>query len=305
MKILISGFGSHAKRRIVPALLNCNEVKEIDVILRNDNKDDNPNIKFVDLSEVENKKYDNVIISSPPYAHKENLISLKENSDNFIIEKPIFDNLNDLTDDNLISEFKNKNIFEGLMYIYHPIWSEVKNIFNTESVIEFSSSFTIPHIEHTNYRYFKDKGGGFTLDLGVYPISLFFNLIQDDFTVQTKKLYIDSGYEVDLGGELEIICKNGISYKAKWGSGFEYTNFLEIKTDKAVYNFPFIFTKSENYISYYLKKIGSEETKNKIGNFDQFKLMYEFFFSNNINHFGETNSLLKTYNLLFKILNNS
>ena len=51
------------------------------------------------------------------------------------------------------------------MYIYHPIWSEVKNIFNTESVIEFSSSFTIPHIEETNYRYFKDKGGGFTLDL--------------------------------------------------------------------------------------------------------------------------------------------
>ena len=71
MKILISGFGSHAKRRIVPALLNCNEVKEIDVILRNDNKDGSPNIKFVDLSEVENKKYDNVIISSPPYAHKE------------------------------------------------------------------------------------------------------------------------------------------------------------------------------------------------------------------------------------------
>ena len=50
MKILISGFGSHAKRRIVPALLNCNEVEEIDVILRNDNKDDSPNIKFVERS---------------------------------------------------------------------------------------------------------------------------------------------------------------------------------------------------------------------------------------------------------------
>ena len=80
--------------------------------------------------------------------------------------------------------------------------------------------------------------------------------------------------------------------------------FLKIKTDKTVYNFPFIFTKSEKIIILLLKKRKLEETKNKIGNFDQFKLMYEFFFSNNINHFGLTNSLLKTYNLLFKILNN-
>ena len=304
MKILISGFGSHAKRRIVPALLNCNEVKEIDVILRNDNKDGSPNIKFVDLSEVENKKYDNVIISSPPYAHKENLMSLKENSDNFIIEKPIFDNLNDLTDDNLISEFKNKNIFEGLMYFYHPIWSEVKNIFDTESVIEFSSSFTIPHIEDTNYRYIKDKGGGFTLDLGVYPISLFFNLIGHNFEIIKQNLYCETDFQVDLGGNIQIKTEKDIIYTGKWGVGFEYTNHLNIKTNKKTYNFPFIFTKDENFYSYYIEKEKNIKRKIEIGKYDQFQLMYEYFFSKKINQYGLNNDLFKTYKLLFDLISN-
>ncbi len=305
MKILISGYGSHAKKRILPALLECKDVNEIDVVLRNKADGKDKNVAFKDFSLAENKKrkYDYIIISSPPYAHKENLTSLKDNSDNFIIEKPIFDTLGDFKDKNLLAMFKNKNIAEGLMYLYHPMWDIVKDIFHTEKVIEFSSSFTIPHIEKTNYRYIKNKGGGFTLDLGVYPISLFFNLVNEDFEKVKSQINYKKGYEVDLTGELEIIYGNDVLYKAKWGAGLEYSNILKIKTNKTSYTFPFIFTKSDGYESYYIEKFESKERKFQIGNHDQFKLMYENFFSNNINHIGLNNELLKTYNFLFEIMN--
>ena len=305
MKILISGYGSHAKRRILPALLECKGVSEIDVVLRNKVDDKDNNVAFRDFSLAENKKrkYDYIIISSPPYAHKENLTSLKDNSDNFIIEKPIFDNLGDFTDKNLLAMFKNKNIAEGLMYLYHPMWAEVKKIFNTEKVIEFSSSFTIPHIEKTNYRYIKNKGGGFTLDLGTYPISLFFNLVNEDFKIVKSQINYEKGYEVDLTGELEIIYGRDVLYKAKWGAGLEYSNILKIKTNKSNYTFPFIFTKSEEYDSYYIKKFESKESTFQIGNHNQFKLMYENYFSNNINQIGFNNNLMKTYSFLFEIMN--
>ena len=87
MKILISGYGSHAKRRIIPALLKSKKVKDIHIISRNrDNEKDNLNIKFVDLNLKDNKltNYDYVIISSPPYAHNDNLLTLKSISNNFI-----------------------------------------------------------------------------------------------------------------------------------------------------------------------------------------------------------------------------
>tara|TARA_B000000609_G_C24110624_1_gene313744 strand:+ start:57 stop:983 length:927 start_codon:yes stop_codon:yes gene_type:complete len=305
LKILISGYGSHAKRRIIPALLKSKKVKDIHIISRNrENEKDNLNIKFVDLDLKDNKQtnYDYVIISSPPYAHKGNLLTLKSISNNFIIEKPIFTDLEDLKDEDFISKFKSKNIIEGLMYLYHPLWREVKNIFDNELVIEFTSSFTIPHIEKNNYRYYKDKGGGFTLDLGVYPVSLFFNLIEEEFDIFKSEMDYKENYEVDLGGNLEILTKNKILYKARWGVGFEYSNFLEIKTNKATYNFPSIFTKGEEYESFYIKKTKTDETKIDIGNYDQFQLMYEYFFSNNINQLGEDSSLMKTYELIFKIL---
>lgn len=305
MKILISGYGSHAKRRIIPALLKSKKVKDIHIISRNrDNEKDNLNIKFVDLDLKDNNQtnYDYVIISSPPYAHKDNLLTLKNISNNFIIEKPIFADLEDLKDEEFISKFKSKNIIEGLMYLYHPLWLEVKNIFDNELVIEFRSSFTIPHIEKTNYRYYKDKGGGFTLDLGVYPISLFFNLIKEKFDILKSEINYEKSYEVDLAGNIEINTQNNILYKAHWGAGFEYSNFLEIKTNDTIYTFPSIFTKGEDYKSYYIKKTETDETKFDIGNYDQFELMYDYFFSNSLNQLGEESYLIKTYELISEIL---
>tara|TARA_B100001250_G_scaffold223241_1_gene191394 strand:- start:855 stop:1778 length:924 start_codon:yes stop_codon:yes gene_type:complete len=304
LKILISGHGAHAKKRIIPALIKFKEIESIDIVLRDSPKNKDLNIKYIDLnlSENKNRLYDYVIIASPPYAHMKNLEDLINNSNNFIIEKPIFNKPENLTEDIFNTKYREKNIYESLMYLYHPIWLEVKKIFKEEKILQFSSSFTIPSLEATNYRYRKEKGGGFTLDLGIYPISLFYNLIEEDFNIKNSKIHYHENHEVDIGGSLEIEYGDSISYKANWGLSEKYRNYLEIKTTKSVYNFPFIFTKSEDFESYFIKTTDGEEEKINIGNFDQFYMMYENIFQQNTNNIKNNIPAKKTYNLLFDLL---
>ena len=58
------------------------------------------------------------------------------------------------------------------------------------------------------------------------------------------------------------------------------------------------------FIHITLRKKRIYKEKIEIGKYDQFQLMYEYFFSKKINQYGLNNDLFKTYKLLFDLINN-
>ena len=72
--ILIVGYGSHTKERILPALDSINDLDNIFITSRNYPNDIRKKYEYLNKEEIikNNMKFDAVIISSYPSAHLEN-----------------------------------------------------------------------------------------------------------------------------------------------------------------------------------------------------------------------------------------
>ncbi len=308
-KILIVGYGSHTKRKIIPSLLEINSDKELYITSRKDNIEDNSelNLKFLNLNEIiENKiNFDSIIISSYPSTHIDNLFQLLENSNNFLIEKPITSDLDFLLGNEFKRIYDQKNIFECLMYFHHPLYKEFIKIINNNNVKEINSEFMIPHLPIENFRYKKKLGGGSTYDQGVYPISLIQNSCNLAFEKLDFELFKNNDHEVDLGGKINCYDVSGYKINIRWGMGFEYSNFAEIVTDNETYNFPMIYSKPDDYVPYYtISKEGAEEEVT-LDESNQFKIMYKNLIFNEGEKidYSSYENIKTRYNLIRTILN--
>ena len=304
MKILVIGNGIHTSKRIIPALLNINNITCIEIVDRKKtNIEESGKVRIKNFDHLDkNCTYDFIIIASTPNSHLENFEQIKTFSDIFLIEKPLSNNSKLFEYKDFLKDKSAKRIFEGLMYLHHPLWDEAINVFKSNNVQSIEANFTIPEIDKQNFRYRKDKGGGFTLDLGIYPLSLFFSLEKEDYIINKFSKVSDNNFDVDLGGKIEIKTKSGIKFNSSWGISDVYSNELRFDTLQSSYHFPFIFSKPDNYDSYF--EIFSEDNTEKthVGEFNQFTLMYKNIINNNFHKFTNYRDQEKTYNLLFDLI---
>ena len=304
--ILIVGYGSHTKRRILPALDSINNLDNIFITSRNYPDDISKKYKYLNKEEIikNNMKFDAVIISSYPSAHLENFEYFKNCSNLFLIEKPITNNLLYLDDDNFYNYFQDYQIKECLMYFHHPIYDEFSKVIRDNKIESLEALLTIPHIEKNNHRYSKNLGGSSILDQGIYPISLIlenFEIVNDSINYQ---IFFENSYEIDTGGTLICETNEGTKINLKWGIGYEYSNNVKVTSGKSCFEVPMFFSKPENHISKYDMK-NSEKIKSfEIGNHDQFNNMYKDIIVNNMNFDYQNYENLKSrYDFIGKLLN--
>ena len=115
MKVLVLGNGAHVNKRVLPAL---NKIKTIESIIVADKNTEN-NVIIDSCIELRNfekelkslEVFDFIIIATPPYNHKTSLLEVLEKSDNILIEKPIFDDLDFIFGEELKKLKNDKNIF--------------------------------------------------------------------------------------------------------------------------------------------------------------------------------------------------
>ena len=309
MKVLVLGNGAHVKKRVLPAL---NNIKSIENIIIGDRNTKNA-IKIDSKNEIRNfndelkssEKYNFVIIATPPYDHKSSLIKVSDKAENILVEKPISNDINFIFGENL-RELKNeKNVFETLMYLHHPLWSYVKDLINKKNIQKVFSEFSVPHLPENSFRYKKELGGGSLFDQGIYPISLAQEISNSSQVLNNVEIHQSSEYEVDLGGSIDLTIDENISYIGKWGLGQEYKNYLKLEnSDGESFQIDFIFSKPNETFT----KIDVKNSKNsqviEIGKYDQFQIMYQDVIEKNITKFKYTNyeNLLKRYSLVRDVL---
>ena len=309
MKVLVLGNGAHVKKRVLPAL---NNIKSIENIIIGDRNTKNA-IKIDSKNEIRNfndelkssEKYNFVIIATPPYDHKSSLIKVSDKTENILVEKPISNDINFIFGENL-RELKNeKNVFETLMYLHHPLWSYVKDLINKKNIQKVFSEFSVPHLPENSFRYKKELGGGSLFDQGIYPISLAQEISNSSQVLNSVEIHQSREYEVDLGGSIDLTIDENISYIGKWGLGQEYKNYLKLEnSDGESFQIDFIFSKPNETFT----KIDVKNSKNsqviEIGKYDQFQIMYQDVIEKNISKFKYTNyeNLIKRYSLVRDVL---
>ena len=309
MKVLVLGNGAHVKKRVLPAL---NNIKSIENIIIGDRNTKNA-IKIDSKNEIRNfndelkssEKYNFVIIATPPYDHKSSLIKVSDKTENILVEKPISNDINFIFGENL-RELKNeKNVFETLMYLHHPLWSYVKDLINKKNIQKVFSEFSVPHLPENSFRYKKELGGGSLFDQGIYPISLAQEISNSSQVLNSVEIHQSREYEVDLGGSIDLTIDENISYIGKWGLGQEYKNYLKLEnSDGESFQIDFIFSKPNETFT----KIDVKNSKNsqviEIGKYDQFQIMYQDVIEKNIKKFKYTNyeNLIKRYSLVRDVL---
>ena len=309
MQVLVLGNGTHVNKRILPALNNLKAINNIVVADKNTKK----NIKINSSCEIRNfnevlksqEKFYFIIIATPPYNHKTSLLEVLEKSENILIEKPITNDIDFIFGEDLKELKREKNIFETLMYLHHPLWSYVKDLMEEKDIKKVTSEFSVPHLSENSYRYKKEKGGGSLFDQGIYPISLALEI--SDISQVIKKIEINKSkeYDVDLGGTIDLIIDDNISYVGKWGLGQDYKNYLKLESSEGEsFQIDFIFSKPNDTLTKINLKDSKESSEIKIGKYDQFQIMYQDVIENNMTKFEYTNheNLLKRYNLVSAVL---
>tara|TARA_B100000941_G_scaffold222768_1_gene165048 strand:+ start:1311 stop:2237 length:927 start_codon:yes stop_codon:yes gene_type:complete len=278
MKVLIVGYGSHTKRRIIPGIKKINLVNQIDLLTDIKlAKNEMGEIKIINNDNLKNIKtaYDLILISSYPTKHIDLFKKVRSLGYKFIIEKPITNKLVSFINNDFDVFFKDKLVYESNAFLYHPIYQEVEKIIKQKNIKKLVCSFTIPQLDKNNFRYKKELGGSSILDQGVYPITLITELFKENIQIKKYKIIYDKKLDLDTSGILIAKAFESIEIELSWGINQEYKNELRIYDDKKEFFFPFIFSKPENHTSNYFEINQGKKNEFLIGNFDQFQIMYE------------------------------
>jgi len=243
----IIGAGKHFNNRIFPILSKSNFF-QIEGILKRKNNNFKK-IKKFNEKDFFKQKFDFVYIACPNKFHERYIIKSLKAGCHVICEKPFILSKKNINNIIKLSKKKKKLIFEAFMYVYHPVFSYIKNIVKKKKYGKIQyviANQRYPSLDENNNRYKKNEGGGFFFDAAVYLLSLenylFNNKINKVFTSSSQKIK----NTVDLRGNIYINSLEGKRFYF-WGEGQNYTNNLEIFFDKAsVYVNKFFSKKDKN-----------------------------------------------------------
>lgn len=249
MKVCFVGVGSIGKRHIKNLSIVMKEKAMplvVHVLRRRGNVLDD------DVSKVINKEiydiekmddmYDAIFITNPTYLHYETLLKLKNKTNYFFVEKPVFDDINidasEFTSDN------SKQYYVACPLRYTKVLRSVNEMLTDEKVISIraiSSSFLPEWRAGVDYREtysaHKEQGGGVSIDL-IHEwdyLSSLFGFPNDVIYVCGKYSHLDIDSE-DLALYIGVYDDKLVELHLDY-FGRNVKRQVEIYTNEAVYLF--------------------------------------------------------------------
>jgi dTDP-3,4-didehydro-2,6-dideoxy-alpha-D-glucose 3-reductase len=236
MQLLIIGYSSLARRRLIPAVLQSAGFSKIDVASRSKPSDVIlPDSKrgdvFADYEKALNKSCASVVwISLVNSAHAEWTERALLSGRHVVVDKPSFLTL---TDAERLTNLALKNrllLAEATVWPFHPQIGLIKETMRQNgSPNRASAVFSFPPFPSGDFRYKKILGGGILNDLGPYAVSV--NRIVFGLPPQTMMCRITSqGDDVETGFECRFE-RNGWIVNGVFGFGARYENRLMVQGD--------------------------------------------------------------------------
>jgi len=253
MKILVLGYSSLCKRKIIPALKKIFVKAKFCIGSKSQTRKYIGELEWFDSYEEALKKsnadlvYISLINSKHYYWAKKFL----NNNYHVILDKPATLNFKQAKDLVQIARKKRKLLSEAVVFQYHhqvnEAKKEIKSIKNLNSV---EARFVIPKLPRENFRNYKKHGGGCLLDMGPYAAAVFRMYINEDYnkvSIQCSANYNRSGLNKNFN--IRVSAPN------KFFSGFfsfngKYENTLALSTKqkKVIINRVFSPPNDQNLI---------------------------------------------------------
>jgi dTDP-3,4-didehydro-2,6-dideoxy-alpha-D-glucose 3-reductase len=236
MQLLIIGYSSLARRRLIPAVLQSASFSKIsaasrskpgDVILPDSKRGD----VFADYEEAFKKSGASVVwISLVNSAHAEWVERALLSGRHVVVDKPSFLTLADAERLTNLAQKKRLLLAEATVWPFHPQFGLFKETMRQRgSPNQASAVFSFPPFPSGDFRYKKNLGGGILNDLGPYAVSV--NRIVFGLPPQTMIGRITSqGDDVETGFECRFE-RNGWIVNGTFGFRVHYENRLTVHGD--------------------------------------------------------------------------
>jgi dTDP-3,4-didehydro-2,6-dideoxy-alpha-D-glucose 3-reductase len=254
--VAVWGLGRHATRRVLPALAGCRSVRIAGICTRNEESGRaaagryeceyfaSPSLMLGD------PRVDVVYVATPTGLHFAHGRLALEAGKHVWCEKPLTHSHATTCELFQIAEKAGLMLACGLMYKYHPQFAAIKRVVSEQLIGDLkvvSIRFGMPNLDVATFRADPDLGGGALLDLGCYPLSIAYQLLDPSPVlrlahVATMPSCVDSqGWAILQSGDTLV--------DSAWGMGRAYQNKLEIWGSKGLLVADRVFTKEDDYDS--------------------------------------------------------
>jgi len=237
MEILIIGYSSIAKRKVIPALLSLPNIGKIHLATHQHPVDNiiplgRQGDVYYDYGEAISKcRASLVYVSLPNSLHGKWIKQSLSKGFHVIVDKPAVVELAEA--EALVKYAKRNNLClaEANVWSYHPQTKRLKEMIEEQdkTPLSITAIFTSPPLEPNNFRYNPKLGGGIILDRGSYAAScsrIF--LGHRPVEIISRIISYDSRNGVDLSFSLMMIYDCGSVLQGFFSLQAEYKNNISI-----------------------------------------------------------------------------
>lgn len=302
MQVLLIGYGSLAKRRIIPALESIESIESIHIAEMYNNITENTislnkrGKLFNDFQmAIDFCKESLVYVSLPNSLHAFWTCRALESGHHVIVDKPAVTNFEDAEKIAKLAASKNRCVAEANVWYHHPIAQTLKSIIVQQNTPPLSiyATFTSPAMNPDNFRYMANKGGGAILDRASYAISCGrFLLGGMPNTIYCQKLPYLESREVETSFSLLLNYDNGATMIAFMSIEAEYRNYVEVIGRNYTLEVHRLFTPPDDYEADIQMRQNNESKTIHVGSgksFAQFiNDIVKSIESENYSHYSET-----------------
>lgn len=274
IKILIIGYSSLVKRRIITSLIRNNI--PYDVASRSKNqKDFNAENWYHGYDNaLNNSNADIAYISLPNSLHYIWAMKTLKKGFHTLIDKPASINLNELKKLIKAAKKRKKILSESIFFNYHLQIKSVLNEIQKNKVIRLNANFLIPKPDKSSILSSSKLKGGVAMDMGSYIAAvsrLFFKSVP-------KKIIKNIIYRNKVSSKIEVLFIYKDSYfLGKFSHNDDYKNFIEIYFKNKILKLSRVFSPPalENLK---VLELNGNKTRSRIFSDDAFKNYIEEIF---------------------------
>jgi len=227
IRVGVMGCASIAERLMIPAILQLPEFFKLQAIAsRSEEKakvfakkfGTQPIIGYQELLEKED--VDMIYMPLPTGLHEEWVYKALMAGKHVLAEKSLalnYESAKRMTD---LAAEKGLLLMESFMFTHHSQHKWVQQILEEKGIGKirlFRSQFGFPPLDHGNFRYNANTGGGSLLDAGAYTIKASQLFLGSELELLNAVLYIDPTLKVDIYGNATFINKEGIVAQISFG----------------------------------------------------------------------------------------
>ncbi|WP_437751580.1 Gfo/Idh/MocA family protein [Sorangium sp. So ce1389] len=235
MKVLLLGYSSLARRRVLPALASLG-VRDIDVasVSRGADVALPPGVtgRCYDDYRVALARSDAALayVSTVNSTHEELAERALERGLHVAVDKPACLSLESSRRLVQLARKRGRCLAEATVYAYHPLYREVRRIFGDagRAPTRLTAAFSFPPLPADNYRYRAALGGGSLLDLGPYAVTLGRVLLDGAAPESIACRVVERAGEVESSFSVLMTFPGGRSLVGHYGMTTGYQNRLDV-----------------------------------------------------------------------------